>query len=97
VDEVIWVRAADLRMPHSRPNVDLGKLIRQFRQFGRGLDGMPSIEVTRCANGKMFINDGVTRATRAYRYAGPDSVVPVVVIDERPGYDIGRLRRVSDQ
>jgi hypothetical protein len=90
-----WVKAGDLRLPASRPRVDLGKLARPFRQFGSRLDGMPPLEVTRCAGGEMFINNGVTRATRAYRYAGADALVPAVVIDHRPHYDATHLPRVS--
>ena len=91
-----WVKAADLRLPSSRTYVDLAKLARQVRQHGRGLSGMPPLEVTLCADDEMFINSGVTRATRAFRYAGPDAPVPVVVIDTRPNLDIRHLPRVSD-
>jgi len=57
---------------------------------------MPPIEVTRCAGGEMVINDGVTRATRAHRYGDPGTLVPVVVIAERPKVDAGALPRVRD-
>ena len=88
-----YVRAGDLRLPASRPSVDPYKLARQFGQFGNRLDGMPPLEVTRCAGGEL---SGVTRATRAYRYAGPEAVVPVVVIDDRPNFDPSGLPRVSE-
>jgi hypothetical protein len=55
VNGIVWVRAGDLRLPPSRPSVDLSKLARQYRQFGDRLDGMPPLEVTRCAGGEMII------------------------------------------
>ena len=91
-----WVKAGDLRLPSSRTSVDLAKLARQVGQHGSDLRGMPPLEVTLCANGEMFINSGVTRATRAFRYAGADATVPVVVIDSLPNFDVRRLPRVSD-
>jgi len=96
VNGIEWVKAGDLRMPASRPNVDLAKLARQVRQFGDRLQGVPPLEVTLCANGEMFINSGVTRATRAYRFAGPNVTVPVVVIDRWPNFDATHLPRVSE-
>jgi len=96
VNGIEWVAAGDLRLPPSRSSVDLAKLARQYRAFGDRLDGMPALEVTRCAGGEMIINSGVTRATRAYRYAGRGSLVPVVVIEERPGIDVRRLPRVRE-
>jgi len=96
VNGIEWVRAGDLRLPPSRTSVDLAKLARQYGQFADRLDGMPPLEITRCAGGEMIINSGVTRATRAYRYAGHESQVPVIVIEERPGLDASRLPRVRD-
>ena len=90
------MKAGSLRLPSSRRSVDLAKLARQVRQHGSDLRGMPPLEVTLCANGEMFINSGVTRATRAFRYAGPNAEVPVIVIDIRPNLDIRQLPRVSD-
>jgi hypothetical protein len=96
VSPIEWVKPGDLRLPASRPSVDPFKLARQYQQFGGRLDGMPPLEVTRCAGGEMLINSGVTRATRAYRYGGAQARVPVVVIDERPRVDASRLPRVAD-
>lgn len=96
MDEVIWVVAGILRLPPSRQSVDLTKLAWQYRQFGSRLGGMPPLEVTRCRGDEMFINSGVTRATRAFRYGGPDTMVPVVVIERRPKFDATCLPKVSD-
>src|SRR4051812_42413263 len=91
-----WARPGNLRLPASRLSVDMFKLARQYRQFGDKVEGMPPIEVTRCAAGELMINSGVTRATRAYRYGGPGVRVPVTVIDERTNLDVARLPRISD-
>jgi hypothetical protein len=91
VNGIRWVKTGDLRLPSSR------KLARKLRLHGNDLRGMPPIEVTLCAKDEMFINSGVTRATRAYRYGGPDAKVPVVVIERRPNYNVAHLPRVSDR
>jgi hypothetical protein len=93
---VEWVTPGVLRLPPSRPSVDMFKLAGQYRQFGTEVDGMPPIEVTRCAAGELLINSGVTRATRAHRYGGPGVRVPVTVIEERPKLDVTGLPRISD-
>ena len=94
--EVEFVRAGGLRLPPSRPEVDPFKLVDQYLAHGTGTAGMPPLEVTRCRDGELMINSGVTRATRAYRYAGAGTLVPVVVIDDRPDYDVSDLSRVKD-
>ena len=91
-----WVAPGGLRLPPSRRSVDLAKLARQYSQFGRDFKGMPAIEVTRCARGILVINDGVTCATRAHRYGDAGSLVPVIVIDERPLLDASAPPRVAD-
>jgi hypothetical protein len=42
-------------------------------------------------------NDGVTRATRIYRYGAPGTRVTVIVIDERPQMTLEGLPRVQDR
>ena len=94
---VEWGLAGQLRLPPSRSSVDLVKLVEQYREFGGQVVDMPPIEVTRCRNGVLMINDGVTRATLAFRFAGSDALVPVTVIDERPAWDVGGRPRVGDR
>jgi hypothetical protein len=96
VDAIEWVAAGELRLPPSRSGVDLLKLIDQYRKHGASLATMPPIEVTRCAGGLLVINNGVTRATRAFRYGPAGVLVPVVVTDVRLTRDVHRLPRVCD-
>jgi hypothetical protein len=64
--EFIEVDPAELHLPPSRSQgADPGKLARQIAKHGRSLDEMPAIQVTRGRDGRLRINDGVTRATRA--------------------------------
>lgn len=73
------------------------KLVDQYLAYGTDIGGMPPPELTRCKDDVLMINSGVTRATRAYRYAGPDVLVPVIVTDRRPNYDAGLLNRIDSQ
>ena len=57
---------------------------------------MPALEVTRGANGELMINSGVTRASRVAKLLSGQKV-RVVVIDDRPNWDLGKLPTVGDQ
>ena len=92
---VRWVVPSELRLPPSRPDVDLAKLARQYREHGTSFVAMPPLEVIEGGNGVLVIYDGVTRATRAHRYGPPGRRVPVVVTESKPRWDVTRLPRVS--
>jgi hypothetical protein len=73
------------------------KLAEQVKRFGGSIIGMPPILVTRGANGEMMINDdGVTRATRAHRFAS-GVLVPVEVLEDRPTIDLSKLPLVRER
>jgi hypothetical protein len=93
-----WVDPGLLRLPPSRRSgADAFKLAEQYRRFGASVVGMLPIEVTAGADGEMMINDGVTRATRIYRFAPPGTKVQVVVIETRPRMKLSMLPRVSER
>ena len=73
-----------LRLPPSRRSgADPLKLHRQFARFGKSVQGMPPLEVSRGSDGHLVINDGVTRATWvAMLLRG--ALVRVEVIDDLP-------------
>jgi hypothetical protein len=71
------------------------KLARQIARFGSSIAGMPPVEVTRGANGKMMIMDGVTRATRVARLL-PGQLIRVEITEELPNKDYSRLPTVGD-
>jgi hypothetical protein len=56
---------------------------------------MPPILVTQDGQGRLRINNGVTRAVRIHRLA-PGTLGPVEIIDVRPNADFSRLKRVRD-
>jgi hypothetical protein len=94
--EFIEVDPAELHLPPSRSQgADPGKLARQIAKHGRSLDGMPAIQVTRGRDGRLRINDGVTRATRAAKLC-PGARVPAEVIEVIPGLDVARTPQVKD-
>ena len=82
--EIRHVDPRDLRVPPSRPGADLFKLQRQIATFGASTDGMPPLLVYEGTDGVLMVYNGVTRATRAAKYA-PGTLVAVEVA--------GRLRR----
>ena len=87
-----------LRLPPSRMSgADPMKLADQYKRFGKSIAGMPPIEVTEGANAELMINDGVTRATRIYRYADEGTLVPVTIIETRPQMDLTGLPLVSER
>ena len=77
--ELLHVDPATLRLPGSRRDgADPVKLNRQLARHGSSLTGMPPLEVKRGSDGELVILDGVTRATRAAKYAS-GTMVPVQV------------------
>lgn len=77
--EFLQVDPATLHLPGGRRDgVDPMKLHRQMARHGMSVAGMPPLEVSRGSDGKLVINDGVTRATRAAKYL-PGTPVTVEV------------------
>jgi hypothetical protein len=73
-----------LRLPNSRRSgADPIKLHRQIAAFGKSMQGMPSLEVSRGSDGELVINNGVTRATRVAMLL-PGTLIRVEVIDDLP-------------
>jgi len=66
-----------------RSGADPIRLHRQIAQFGKSMEGMPTLEVSRGTDGELVINDGVTRATRVAKLL-PGVAVRVEVIDDLP-------------
>lgn len=95
--EFISVDPADLYLPPGvrSQGADPGKLARQIARHGGSLDGMPPLELTRGRDGRLRINDGVTRATRAAKLR-PGDPVPAEVIATLPNLDVTRTPRVKD-
>jgi hypothetical protein len=92
------VEPGGLRLPPSRVDgADPIKLAEQYRRFGASTHGMPPLEVTEGADGELMINDGVTRATRTHRYAAAGTLVPVIVIEHRPGVRLTGLPMVCER
>jgi len=86
-----------LRLQPSRASgADPFKLQRQIARYGTSTQGMPALEVTRGANGELMINSGVTRASRVAKLLSGQKV-RVVVIDDRPNWDLSKLPTVGDQ
>jgi hypothetical protein len=86
-----------LRLPPSRmAGADPVKLARQIARHGSSTQGMPTLEVTRGADGEMMINSGVTRATRVAKLL-PGQTVRVEVIEELPKLDLSRLPKVGER
>jgi hypothetical protein len=95
--QIILVDPAELQLPPGRrQGADPGKLTRQIAQHGKSLDGMPVVQVIRGRDGKLRINDGVTRATRAAKLQ-PGARIPVEVIQDLPTLDVTRMPTVKDK
>jgi hypothetical protein len=93
---IIFLDPAELHVPPCRPQgADSIKLARQIAQFGTSLDGMPPLQAIRGKGGKLRINDGVTRATRAAKLC-PGQLLPVEIIQDLPNLDVGRMPRIKD-
>jgi hypothetical protein len=85
----------ELRLPTTRRSgADPFKLQRQIAQFGKGMQGMPTLEVSRGSDGELVINSGVTRATRIAKLL-PGTLVHVEVIDDLP-IPVGSYSKVGD-
>jgi hypothetical protein len=56
---------------------------------------MPILEVVRGKDGKLRINDGVTRATRVAKLL-PGQTVPVEVIQTLPQLDVAKYPTIKD-
>lgn len=94
--ELIDVDPGELHLPRSRiQGADPGKLARQIARHGNSLDGMPPLQVIRGKDGRLRINDGVTRASRSAKL-WPGRLVPVEVIQELPNLDVTRTPKVKD-
>jgi hypothetical protein len=90
------VDPARLHLPSSRRDgADPMKLHRQLARHGGSVTGMPPLEVQRGSDGELVIYDGVTRATRAAKYA-PGVLVPVEVTGTLP-VPVGELPTVGDR
>ena len=84
-----------LHLPPSRiTGADPLKLQRQIARFGKAMQGMPTIEVSRDSVGELMINGGVTRATRIAKLL-PGVMVRVEVIDDYPAA-FGHLPTIGD-
>ncbi len=94
--EFLQVDPATLHLPGGRRDgVDPVKLHRQMVRHGLSVIGMPPLEVSRGTDGKLVINDGVTRATRVAKYL-PGTLVTVEVIGVLP-VAVGVLPTVGDR
>jgi hypothetical protein len=95
--EFIQVDPGELHLPPTRATgADPTKLARQIAKHGNSLDGMPPLQVVRGKDGKLRINDGVTRATRAAKLR-PGHLVPAEVIQDLPRLDVTRMPKVKDR
>jgi hypothetical protein len=84
-----------LRLPTSRRSgADPLKLYRQIAVFGKSVQGMPPLEVSRGSDGELVINNGVTRATRVAMLL-PGALVRVEVIDDLP-VPVGSYPSIGD-
>jgi hypothetical protein len=95
--EFIDVEPGELHLPPGRSqDADPAKLARQIAKFGDSLQGMPPLQVTRGRDGKLRINDGVTRATRAAKLQ-PGMLVEAEVIHELPKRNVTRTPKVKEK
>src|SRR5262245_54751824 len=84
-----------LHLPTSRlAGADPFKLQRQMARFGKSMQGMPPLEVSRGSDGALMICDGATRATRIAALL-PGQLVRVEVIDDYP-VPVGHLPTIGD-
>jgi hypothetical protein len=93
--EFLDVDPRTLRLPGSRRSgADPAKLHRHIAQFGKSVQGMPPLEVSRGTDGALVINNGVTRATRVAKLL-PGTMVRVEVIDDLP-VSVGAFPSIGD-
>ena len=94
--EFLSVNPATLHLPGSRhEGADPEKLQRQLARYGRGIVGMPPIEVQRGHDGELVIFDGVTRATRVAQFL-PGVTILVEVTGNLKG-PVGDLPTVGER
>jgi hypothetical protein len=94
--EVLQVDPRTLHLPTSRRDgADPFKLGLQKARHGDSLDGMPPLNVFRCQDGRLLLNDGVTRATRAAELQ-PGVPVTVEVDKDLPNLDVSAYPTVGD-
>jgi hypothetical protein len=75
----------ELRAPRSRSTgADPAKLQLQIAKYGKSTAGMPPLVVYESADGVLVVYNGVTRATRAAKFA-PGTLVRVEVIGKLRG------------
>ena len=95
--EFIDVDPRELHLPPGRlQGADPGKLARQIAKHGSSLEGMPALQLVRGKNGRLRINDGVTRATRAAKLR-PGESVPAEVIQNLPRLDVTRTPKIKER
>jgi hypothetical protein len=89
------VNPGDLHVPPERiDGADPFKLADQINEFGESFEEMPPLDVTEGPNGEYMINNGVTRATRAYM-VNPGGTVPINVIGST-SWDLSELPTIRD-
>ena len=94
--ELLDVDPGTLHLPPSRiQGASPEKLARQIARYGNSLDGMPPLLLVRGKEGRLRINDGVTRATRAAKLR-PGELVPAEIIQELPKLDVSKTPQVKD-
>jgi hypothetical protein len=85
-----------LHVPATRPNgADPLKLTRQLSLYGVKIVGMPPLFVSRDGAGRLQIIDGVTRATRAAKWA-PGQRIRVHMTEEYPTHDYSRFKTIAE-
>jgi hypothetical protein len=94
--EFIDVDPGELHLPPGRARgADPRKLSRQIARHGNSLIGMPPLQLVRGKGGRLRINDGVTRATRAARLR-PGELIPAEVIQDLPNLDVTRMPKIKE-
>ena len=94
--EFLQVDPRTLHLPPSRfGGADPYKLARQKALYGDSTDGMQPLLVTRCKDGRLVIDDGVTRAARTAELM-PGTPVTVEVMAERPNRDASAYPTIGD-
>jgi len=94
--EFIQIDPGELHLPPSRSQgADPGKLARQIAKYADSLNGMPPLQLTRGQGGRLRINDGVTRATRAAKLR-PGQLIDAEIIHELPTLDVSKTPKVKE-
>jgi hypothetical protein len=93
--QMIDVDPRTLHVPPSRiTEADLYKLHRQIAQFGSSFVGMPAPWAYRGTDGELMLYNGVTRATRAAKFA-PGMLIRVAVVGKLAA-PVGHLPKIGD-